>query len=54
MSEVMIKISTTKVGSEVRVGTGIEKEEWLEMSEKEQTEILSDIVWENINAYADL
>lgn len=34
--------------------TGIEREEWDEMSEKEQDQVIEAIVWENVDAFADL
>jgi len=46
MSEVIIKVKTNKIGSEVGAGTGYTPDEWEELADDDKRDIISEIVWE--------
>lgn len=53
MSNVMIKVSTSKAGSEVVVNSGFSHEEWAMLNEDSRCEIINEKVWEVIYTKVD-
>lgn len=52
MSEVNIWVRTNKQGSDVCAGgTGYSREEWESLTESEQNEIISELIWNAIDVY---
>ena len=53
MSNVWVKItSMSNISMHTNEDTGISVEEWTTMSESEKQGVISEIVWEDIEAYA--
>lgn len=53
MSNVIIKVGTSKIGSEVTVNSGYTHKEWAALNEESRCEIVNEKVWEVIFAEVD-
>lgn len=49
---IVIKIETGYVGATHEIDTGMEREEWDELPDKEKHDWITDEVWNHIDAYA--
>lgn len=55
MSTVKVRLqSPLNISFDHLEDTGIEREEWDEMSDKERDQVIEATVWENVEAFADL
>lgn len=54
MSEIIVRLqSNLNISFDHSIETGIDSEEWTEMSEKERQQVIEDVVWEHVEAWVE-